>query len=53
MGMINSVYEWAEILLFALLVGCVCLVIVFVALAMGCVYCVRALFEFDFRWIVE
>ena len=53
MGMINSVYEWLEILFFALIVGCICIAIVLIALAMGCVYCVRAVYESDFRWIIE
>jgi hypothetical protein len=53
MGMINSAAEWLEILFFALLVGCICIVIVLIALAMGCVYCIKAVYESDFRWIIE
>ena len=53
MGMINSATEWLEILFFALIVGCICVAIVLIALAMGCVYCIRAVYESDFRWIIE
>lgn len=51
--MINSTVEWLEILLYALIVGCICITIVLLALAMACVYCVRAVYETDFRWIIE
>ena len=51
--MINSAYEWGEIFFFALVIGMVCSVIVLIALVMGCGYLLRALFEFDFKWVVE
>ena len=51
--MINSAIEWAEIFFFALVIGFVCSVIVLIALVMGCGYLLRALFELDFKWIVE
>ena len=53
MGMINSVAEWLEILFFALVVGCICIVIVLLALSMGCVYCVKAVVDLDFKWVIE
>ena len=51
--MINTAFEWAEILLMAIIGGCICVAIVLIAMAMGCVYCVKAIYESDFRWIVE
>ena len=53
MALINSSVEWLEILFFALLVGCICIVIVLLALAMGCVYCVKAILDLDFKWVIE
>jgi len=51
--MINSAIEWAEIFFFSLIVGAVCSGIVLIALVMGCGYLLRALFELDFKWVVE
>jgi hypothetical protein len=51
--MINSAYEWAEILLFALLTAVACSLLVGIALIMGLVYLARALWELDFKWVVE
>lgn len=51
--MINSAIEWIEILGFALLIAFICVVIVLIALVIGCFYCLRAIFELDFKWIVE
>jgi hypothetical protein len=53
MALINSAAEWLEILFFALIVGCICIVIVLLALAMGCVYCVKAVWDLDFKWVIE
>lgn len=51
--MINSAIEWAEIFFFSLIVGAVCSVLVLIALVMGCGYLLRALFEMNFKWVVE
>ncbi|MEY4718486.1 MAG: hypothetical protein RL563_1104 [Pseudomonadota bacterium] len=51
--MINSAIEWAQLALFALLVGGVCVLLVTVALVMGLGYLARALWELDFKWVVE
>lgn len=51
--MINSAYEWAEIFFFALVISVVCFGIVLIALVMGCFYCLRAIFDLDFKWVVE
>lgn len=51
--MINSAYEWAEIVLFGLLTAIACTLLVIVALVMGLGYLARALWELDFKWVVE
>lgn len=51
--MINSAVEWLEIFGFALLVGLICALIVIIALVMGCWYCVLAVWDMDFKRIIE
>jgi hypothetical protein len=51
--MINSSIEWAQLAFFALLVGGVCILLVTFALVMGLVYLLLALWELDFKWVIE
>lgn len=51
--MINSVSEWAEIALFALLVSIICLAILLIGVLMAGWYLCLAVYDCDFKWIIE